>query len=132
MGSSAPPVQVKVTLTSKTLLQVEVEANRQQKFFMVDPDGGSLSIKADGGKGGAGGRGGRGGKGGMGGSGTPSGMNGMDGHDGRSGYDGVAGRGGLITVTYDAAAKPYLKVIHLSSWNGPRPVFVESNISSLW
>lgn len=132
MGTSAPPVQVKVTLSRKALLQVEVEADHQQKFFLIDPNGGSLSIRADGGKGGAGGSGGRGGKGGMGGTGTPSGMNGMDGHDGLSGYDGVAGRGGLITVIYDPSAKPYLKILHLSSWNGPRPLFVESHVDPLW
>jgi len=134
MGASASQVQVKIALqdAAKKLLQIEVDADHQQKFFLVDPSGGSLLVKADGGKGGTGGRGGRGGKGGMGGVGSPSGMQGMDGHEGRSGFDGVAGHGGLITVIYDPAVKPYLKAIHLSSWNGPRPIFIESAVTSLW
>lgn len=133
-GGDAPPVQVRVAVKteSRPLLQVSVAAQGKTKFYMVDPNGGSLTVKADGGSGGAGGRGGRGGSGGSGGSGTPngsSGRNGMDGHDGSSGWP---GKGGLITVTYDPAVKPYLSKIHLSSQYGPKPVFKEEAVAPLW
>src|SRR6267154_2010465 len=100
-GGDAPPVQVRVTLKSGSprLLQLSVSAVGQQKLFLVDPQGGSLTVKADGGPGGSGGRGGRGGRGGSGGIGTPNGRSGSDGlsgHDGRSGWP---GKGGSITVT---------------------------------
>jgi len=98
----------------------------------VDPVGGSLTVKADGGAGGSGGRGGRGGSGGAGGSGSPSGSNGMSGSDGRNGSDGSPGRGGSITVTYDPQVKPYLSVIHLSNKGGPAPVFKEAPVAALW
>ena len=133
-GGDAPPVQIRVALRSgdHPLLQIGVCAEGHNKMFLVDPQGGSLTVSANGGSGGRGGRGGRGGSGGSGGSGTPSGSSG---HDGLSGQDGIAGsdgRGGLITVTYDPLAKPYLGVIHLSNSNGPRPVFVEQPVSALW
>ena len=100
--------------------------------YLIDPQGGSLSVKADGGAGGSGGRGGRGGRGGSGGMGTPSGQNGRDGSDGRSGSDGPSGRGGSITVTYDPQAKPFLSLIHLSNSNGAKPVFKEEPVAPLW
>ena len=133
-GGDAPPVQVQVALRSGTnpLLQVSVSAAGHKKFFLVDPNGGSLAVRADGGAGGSGGRGGRGGRGGSGGIGSPSGSNGRDGSDGRSGWDGSSGRGGLITVMYDPQAKPYLSIIHPSSQNGPTPVFREATVASLW
>jgi hypothetical protein len=37
-----------------------------------------------------------------------------------------------ITVTYDSQVKPYLSVIHLSSVNGPKPVFQEQAVAALW
>lgn len=133
-GGDAPPVEVRVAFRSGThpLLQVGVSAVGRQRFYLVDPEGGSLTISADGGQGGAGGRGGRGGAGGSGGMGSPSGRNGMSGSDGRNGSDGPPGRGGLITVAYDPQAKPYLNIIHLSSWNGPAPVFKEQTVAALW
>lgn len=138
-GGDAPPVQVKVAVQQPTLqagshplLQVSVTAAGHQKLYLVDPQGGSLTVKADGGAGGSGGRGGRGGRGGAGGMGSPSGSNGLDGTDGRSGFDGSPGRGGLITVTYDPQAQPYVAVIHLSSHNGPAPVFREAAVAALW
>ena len=133
-GGDAPPVQVRVAVKteSRPLLQISVAAQGKTKFYMVDPVGGSLTVKADGGAGGSGGRGGRGGSGGSGGSGTPSGNSGRSGMDGHDGLNGSPGRGGLITVIYDPAAKAYLGDIHLSSQNGPKPVFSEETVAPLW
>lgn len=133
-GGDAPPVQVRVAVKTESspLLQVSVAANGKTRFYLVDPNGGSLTVKADGGSGGSGGKGGRGGRGGSGGSGTPDGNSGRDGLDGHDGMNGPDGRGGLITVTYDPAAKPYLAKIHLSAQNGPKPVFQEQTVAALW
>jgi hypothetical protein len=133
-GGDAPPVQVQVALQSgdHPLLQVGVSASGRTKLYLVDPKGGSLTVRADGGAGGSGGRGGRGGRGGSGGIGTPNGSSGRDGSDGHNGWDGSEGSGGLITVTYDPQTKPYLTAIHLSSQNGPKPVFREATVAALW
>ncbi len=133
-GGSAPNVLIRVALRSgdHPLLEVSVTAENKEKLFLIDPQGGSLTVKADGGRGGSGGKGGRGGKGGSGGMGTPSGSNGLDGHDGRNGWDGANGRGGSIRVAYDPGAKPYLGLIHLSNWNGPKPTFDEEAVAQLW
>lgn len=133
-GGDAPPVDVKVALRSGShpLLQVSVSAAGRQKLYLIDPQGGSLTVTADGGAGGSGGRGGRGGRGGSGGIGTPNGNSGRNGSDGRSGWDGRSGRGGPITVTYDPQVKPYLGAIHASSHNGPKPAFVEATVAALW
>ena len=133
-GGDAPPVQVRVALRSGShpLLQVAVSAAGHQKLYLVDPQGGSLTVRADGGQGGSGGRGGSGGPGGAGGIGSPSGSSGMSGSDGRNGFDGPSGKGGAITVTYDPQVKPYLDAIHLSNKGGPAPVFVEAPVAPLW
>lgn len=133
-GGNAPPVQVLVTLRpgSPPLMQASVIAAGHHRFYLVDPQGGSLTVRADGGAGGSGGKGGRGGRGGSGGMGSPSGNSGLDGHDGRNGFDGSAGRGGSITVTYDPQIKPYLAQIHLSCQNGPKPVLQEEQVPPLW
>ena len=133
-GGDAPPVQIRVALRSGAhpLLQVSVSAAGKQRLYLVDPQGGALTVKADGGAAGSGGRGGRGGRGGSGGMGTPSGNNGSDGASGRNGFDGSPGRGGSITVTYDPQAKPFLTVIHLSNQSGPAPVFKEEPVAALW
>jgi hypothetical protein len=133
-GGDAPPVQVRVALRpgNHPLLQVGVSAAGHQKLYLVDPQGGSLTVTADGGSGGSGGRGGRGGQGGSGGMGTPNGSSGMSGSDGRSGFDGPAGRGGSITVTCDPQAKPFLSAIHLSNQGGPPPAFKEEPVAPLW
>jgi len=133
-GGDAPPVQVRATLRPGThpLLQVGVFAAGHKRYYLVDPAGGSLLIKADGGQGGSAGKGGRGGRGGSGGSGSPSGNSGRDGSDGHDGLDGSAGRGGSITLAYDPQVKPYLNLIHLSSQNGPKPVLAEAPIAPLW
>ncbi len=133
-GGDAPPVQVRVALRSGShpLLQVSVSAAGHNKLYLVDPQGGSLTVRADGGPGGSGGRGGRGGQGGSGGMGTPNGSSGMSGSDGRNGFDGPPGRGGNITVTYDPQAKPFLATIRLSNKGGPPPVFIEQPVAPLW
>lgn len=133
-GGDAPPVQVQVTLRpgSHPLLQASVVAAGHHRYYLVDPQGGSLTVKADGGSGGSGGKGGRGGQGGSGGMGSPSGNSGSNGSDGRNGSDGSPGRGGSITVTYDPQVKSYLTEIHLSSQNGPKPVLQEAPLAPLW
>jgi len=45
---------------------------------------------------------------------------------------GSPGSGGLITVSYDPQAKPYMGIIHVSSWNGPKPLFKEETVAALW
>ena len=133
-GGDATPVQVLVTLRpgSHPLLQASVVAAGHHRFYLIDPQGGSLTVIADGGTGGSGGKGGRGGQGGSGGMGMPSGSSGSNGSDGRDGSDGSPGSGGLITVTYDPQVKPYLAEIHLSSQNGPTPVWQEAPVAPLW
>lgn len=133
-GGDAPPVEVRVALRTGAhpLLQVSVAAAGKSRLYLVDPQGGALTVRADGGAGGSGGRGGRGGSGGSGGMGTPSGSSGSNGSDGRNGFDGSAGRGGSIAVTYDPLAKPFLNAIHLSNIGGPAPVFKEEALAALW
>jgi hypothetical protein len=140
-GGDATPVKAMVTLRpgANPLLQAVVSApGRKDRHFLVDPQGGSLTITADGGaggSGGSGGKGGRGGAGGLGGFGCPSGSNGSsgsDGHDGMSGSDGAPGRAGVITIVYDPAVKPYLAAIKASNKGAPAPVYQESPVAPLW
>jgi len=133
-GGNAPNVQVFVTLKSGThpLLQVSVSAASKTLLYLVDPQGGVLTVNADGGRGGSGGRGGRGGRGGSGGRGTPNGNNGRDGTDGRNGFDGSSGKGGSIRVAYDPQAEPYLATLHFSNKGGAPPSFNEQPVAPLW
>ena len=133
-GGDAPPVQIRMTVTpgSHPLLQVSVSAAGHQRLYLVDPQGGTLTVKADGGPGGSGGKGGRGGYGGAGGMGIPPGSSGTNGFPGRDGSDGPQGKGGSITVTYDPQAQPYLNMIHVSNKNGPAPIFNEAPVAPLW
>jgi hypothetical protein len=133
-GGDAPNVQVQVALSAgpPPLLQVAVTAPGHRRLYLIDPQGGSITVKADGGAGGAGGRAGSGGSGGMGGSGSPPGSNGTNGQPGAAGNDGPQGKGGLITVTYDPQVQPYMGLIHLSSQNGPKPVINEAPVAPLW
>jgi hypothetical protein len=135
-GEDGPAVLVRVAMHpgESPLLQVCVSGKGSDEYFLVDPTGGSLTVKAEGGKGGYGGRGGRGGKGGSGGCGFPPGFGGIDGHDGN---DGPGGKGGTITVRYTRQARKYLAVISLSTRDGngrpgTPPVFEEWPISPLW
>jgi hypothetical protein len=140
-GSNASPVKVMITLrvSAHPLLQAVVSApNRKDRHFLVDPQGGSLSITANGGTGGSGGRGGRGGRGGGGGSGgfgCPSGSNGLsgsDGRDGMTGSDGSSGNGGSITIVYDPSVKPYLQIVKTSNTGASAPIYQESPVAPLW
>ncbi len=134
-GGDGPPVRVRVALRPRDpgpLLQVSVSSERTENLFLVDPHGGSLTVKSLGGAGGSGGRGGRGGRGGSGGLGIPKGSDGRNGSDGRSGLSGSSGKGGPIFVTYDAGAKAYLGAIHLSNPGGPAPILKEEPVGPLW
>ena len=133
-GDDGPPVLVLVALRSgdHPLLQVRVSAEGHDRLFLVDPQGGSLSVTSEGGSGGSGGRGGRGGRGGSGGIGIPSGRSGNDGSSGHDGLNGSSGSGGRISVTYDPQAQPFLRTIHVSSPGGSRPVFREQTVAPLW
>ena len=133
-GWDAPPTQVRVALRSgpHPLLQVGVSAAGNEKLYLIDPNGGFLTVTSEGGSGGSGGKGGRGGRGGSGGIGSPNGSSGGDGSNGRDGSDGSPGRAGSITVTYDPQAKLFLSIIRLSNAGGPRPVFKEQVVDPLW
>lgn len=134
-GGDAVDVHISLTLHPKNpaLIEAEVSAGNKDFFYLIDPSGGSLTVKADGGRGGDGGKGGQGGRGGAGGSGWPSGMSGQDGLAGRDGSSGSDGFGGRITVTYDPAVGPHLgEVLRLSNWNGPKPVFESRELNPLW
>jgi hypothetical protein len=133
-GGDAPPVTVRATMQtgSQPLIQFTVAAAGKTKYYLVDPNGGSLTIMANGGSGGRGGQGGRGGAGGQGGSGTPDGSSGSSGMNGSDGMAGPDGRGGLITVTYDASVQPYLSAIKLQSYDGPKPVMLQGAVAQLW
>jgi hypothetical protein len=133
-GWDAPPVQIRLALRAgdHPLLQMAVLGAGREKLYLVDPQGGSLTVKAEGGAGGSGGKGGRAGRGGSGGIGSPNGSSGRDGLSGRDGSNGSQGRGGSITVTYDPKAKPFLATLRLSNQGGPRPVFKEEPVAPLW
>jgi len=133
-GGDASNVDVLVALDPGNfpLLQVSVAALGRESLFLVDPRGGSLLVKADGGPGGFGGRAGKGGRGGRGGTGTPSGHDGLNGLDGRKGFDGPPGEGGRVTVTYEPQARQFISAIHVSAKNGPPTVFREDQVAPLW
>jgi hypothetical protein len=135
IGGDAPDVTIRLAAHpgGGTLIEAAVQAKGgKETFYLIDPNGGSLSVSADGGRGGSGGKGGSAGRGGSGGSGSPSGMSGHDGMSGRDGSDGRAGRAGEITVIYDPAVASYLNVIHLSNSGGPKPVFTSQLLNPLW
>ena len=132
-GDDGPAVQVRVTVQSGNhpLLEAEVSVpGNKDRYYLVDPQGGSLTVSSEGGAGGSGGKGGSGGAGGSGGMGTPSGSNGSAGSSGFNGSDGRAGSGGSITVTYDPAVQPYLAAIKLSG--GSKPVMKQAPVAALW
>jgi hypothetical protein len=134
-GGDGPPVQVRVALRSGThpLLQIGVTSpGHKERFYLVDPQGGSLTVRSNGGDGGAGGKGGAAGRGGSGGFGSPNGRDGSDGTAGRDGNNGSSGRDGSITITYDPQAKQLLGTIHLPNSSGPKPVFTEQSAAPLW
>jgi len=134
-GGDGPEVRVLVALrqaATRPLLQVSVSSGKMQKLFLINPNGGSITITSAGGAGGSGGRGGRGGRGGSGGTGSPNGSSGSDGLSGQDGMAGWPGKGGPIFVTYDPGAKPYLDAIQLRNPGGPSPVIKEAAVGRLW
>jgi hypothetical protein len=133
-GGDGPPVMIQVTLKpgNYPLLQAVVTAENRAQFFLVDPQGGTLTVRSEGGSGGSGGKGGRGGRGGSGGIGSPNGSSGRDGTSGRDGSDGHSGNNGRITVTYDPQVAPYLAAIRLPYQNYPKPVMIEGPVAPLW
>ncbi len=102
--------------------------NCSETFFLVDPQGGTMSITALGGSGGSGGAGGKGGSGGSGGIGSPNGSDGRAGSDGSPGSGGSSGSPGTITITYDPSIAPYLGIIRAN----PTPTYHTSTIAPLW
>jgi hypothetical protein len=135
-GSDGPDVHIFLTLLpgDHPLLQAGITSSDSKKelFFLVDPQGGTLTVTDSGGAGGSGGKGGRGGSGGSGGSGSPPGSSGTSGTNGNDGSRGRDGNGGPITVTYDPAVQPYLSTLHLSNPGGTKPVFQQRTVAPLW
>jgi hypothetical protein len=139
-GDGQPGENVHVWVTLKSgdhpLLQVRAAGSKHEKLFLVDPNGGTLAVNADGGPGGAGGSGGRGGSGGSGGSGFPAGLSGQDGRNGSDGHAGSDGAAGTITVSVDPAAQPFLGTLHLSNKSGgragPAPEIRVEPVPSIW
>lgn len=120
-GAPGPDVQVTVALAPgpHPLLHVHASAPAQEdRWFVVDPAGGSLALTVRGGHAGSGGRGGSGGAGGSGGDGSPSGSSGFAGNDGLPGHDGNAGRAGHVTMAVDPAAAPYVGLLRLENVDG--------------
>jgi hypothetical protein len=113
------------------------EGGGRESLYILDPNGGSLRVRDDGGAGGRGGTGGRAGRGVSGGMGFPPGLNGLDGHSGRDGRPGNAGAGGTITVSVDPAAQKFLSCITWSNRSGdgapgPAPVITVEPVAPLW
>lgn len=139
-GGSGADVQVHATLAAGPgpLVQVRVRAEGQVRYFLVDPKGGSLLVRSDGGAPGAGGKGGQGGAGGVGGLGATLGEQGLRGGDGRDGARGAGGTGGRITVWLDPSVQPYAKVLNFSNrggaggHDGPPVEIHEAAVPALW
>ena len=108
-GRDGPDVEVEaafVTYQGKRYLAVAASAGKQQRFAMVDPAAGSITVVSAGGAGGAGGRGGAGGdldnhKVAVGGNACRDITSGAG---GAGGAGGTGGRGGTITARGPAAA----------------------------
>lgn len=131
-GEEGPPLQAWVTMAGSEppMLQVRVLINQARElFYQVDPKGGSLSLRSEGGLGGAGGPGGRGGPGGQGGDGFPRGTSGFTGSDGSSGRSGRDGGPGRIIVRVDPRALPYLDRVDIA---GPGPQVIVEPVVPWW
>jgi len=133
-GDDGPPVLVRVALWpgNHPMLEVSVSGpSKQEEWFLVDPNGGSVSVASNGGSGGQGGKGGKGGRGGSGGIGSPNGSDGHNGMDGQDGHRGLDGSPGQITMIYDPQTRAYIDAIHLPRF-GPRPILREQAVAPLW
>lgn len=137
----APGQSVRIWLTvrpgERPMLEARVLSSEAERFFLIDPAGGSLAVYACGGAGGAGGQGGFGGIGGKGGDGSPGGREGENGERGRPGRPGRGGAPGSITVWVDPTAERYLPNLQLSVYSGdgepgPAPVIVIAPVPPLW
>ncbi|MGZ3459939.1 MAG: hypothetical protein ACXU86_15710, partial [Archangium sp.] len=122
-GQGGDNVEVEVSLAGSAehpLLQVltrGVSSGRSERF-LVEPQGGSLTIRTHGGTGGAGGRGGIGGSGGQGGDGLPPGNGGNGGAGGSGGNGGDGGPGGHILVRLTPEARAYQQVLRFENRGG--------------
>jgi hypothetical protein len=135
-GETGESVDVYVTafkdVSGVTLLKVYCKSRNSTKedFFIINPNGGTLTIYARGGSGGSGGHGGSGGGGGSGGNGHERGGNsadtfyggggkGGDGGDGGNGGDGGdGGNGGNITIYLDPSAEAYAGIFKTDTGGG--------------
>jgi hypothetical protein len=101
----------------KEMLQLLVKSKTtgKEQLYIVNPDGGKITVSADGGIGGSGGQGGYGGPGG---SDTYKkvGANGGDG--GNGGQGGIGGNGGMITAYIDPSAEKLVGTVVIFSNEG--------------
>jgi hypothetical protein len=108
LSAYAPSVTVRLVMRpgEGKLIEAAVQPTAgKERFYLIDPNGGSLSVSADGG---------------------------CIGRGCPGCYDCRLGRGGAITVIYDPAVAPYLNVLQLSSLGGPEPVFTSQHLDPLW
>jgi hypothetical protein len=138
-GQPGEAVHVWMTLKAddRPLLQVRAVSKTHTQLFLIDPNGGSLTINASGGAGGAGGSGGRGGRGGSGGNGFPSGFSGQDGRNGFDGLAGPDGAAGSLVISVDSQAQAYLDKLQLinksgGGTKGPKPEIRIEPVAPLW
>ncbi|MDP9011829.1 MAG: hypothetical protein M3O41_04045 [Pseudomonadota bacterium] len=138
-GTSGGAVHLWIRLESGTtpLLQIKASSGSRQSFYLVDPNGGSLRVIANGGAGGRGGSGGKAGRGGSGGVGFPNGPSGLDGQSGWDGRAGAHGAAGTITISVDPRAQPFMKCISWSNYSGggvagPAPKIIPEPVPALW
>jgi hypothetical protein len=138
-GQPGEAVHVWITLNGgdHPLLQVRAASKTHTQLFLIDPNGGSLTVNANGGAGGVGGSGGRGGQGGSGGNGFPPGFSGQNGRDGSDGHPGADGAAGTIIVSVDSQAQPYLNKLQLINKTGggvpgPKPEIRVEAVAQLW
>ncbi len=112
-GADGQQVQALVSLVPRptlgsSLLSVFVQGARTQRLYYVDPERGSLLVRANGGDGGDGGSGGYG----FGASGLPGRNNGSRGHGGNG------GNGGSLFLRVSPEATAYLKCIQFENHGG--------------
>lgn len=130
-GGPGPTVRVWIGLApaSPPRLRVHVVGDGQERFFLIDPQGGLSPGGVECGIGR------RGGPGGSGGPGSPSGMSGSSGMDGSRGGAGSDGPPGKIVVRLDPLARPYLDRFLFSGHGGgraPAPEIHVEPVGTLW
>ena len=136
-GEDGPELQAWVALarTEPPLLQVRVLVGQTRElFYQVDPKGGSLSLRSEGGPGGAGGQGGRGGSGGRGGDGVSDWIiRILRLGTVRAAVRGGEGAPGLIVVRVDPRALPYLDRFDIGGHaRGPEPQMIAEPVVPWW